>query len=58
MGGQRRASFHPWRVDYHRPAMPGDLICRGRVIRFKHRRSRSVTHESGHFHQICRRDHP
>ena len=24
----------------------------------KHRRSRSVTHESGHFHQICRRDHP
>jgi hypothetical protein len=24
----------------------------------KHRRSRSVTHESGHLHQICRRDHP
>ena len=24
----------------------------------KHRRSRSVTYESGHFHQICRRDHP
>ena len=24
----------------------------------KHRRARSVTHESGHFHQICRRDHP
>ena len=23
----------------------------------KHRRSRSVTHESGHLHQICRRDH-
>jgi len=21
------------RVDYHRPAMPGDLICRGKVIR-------------------------
>ena len=24
----------------------------------KHRRSRSVPHGSGHFHQICRRDHP
>jgi hypothetical protein len=24
----------------------------------KYRRSRGVTHESGHFHQICRRDHP
>jgi hypothetical protein len=24
----------------------------------KHRRSCSVTDESGHFHQICRRDHP
>jgi hypothetical protein len=23
----------------------------------KHRRSRSVTHESGDLHQICRRDH-
>ena len=22
------------RVDYHRPAMPGDLICRGKVVRF------------------------
>jgi uncharacterized protein (TIGR00369 family) len=21
------------RVDYHRPAMPGDLICRGKVVR-------------------------
>jgi uncharacterized protein (TIGR00369 family) len=21
------------RVDYHRPAMPGDLICKGRVVR-------------------------
>ena len=25
--------------------------------RVKHRRSRSITHESGQLHQICRRDH-
>ena len=23
----------------------------------KHRRSRKITHESGHFHQVCRYDH-
>src|SRR6266699_5395631 len=37
------------------------LSCRQRLAAHKgvkHRRSRSVTHESSHFHQMCRRDHP